>query len=61
MPTLSDALVFQNLTITGDAICDTVCSCSFSFKIILLNADLRQGQDNKLRDRTFALLREKTE
>ena len=40
---------------------DTICSCSFNFNIAFLNVDLRQGQDNKPRDRKFELLCEKTE
>ena len=55
----------DSLSCLGNLLCrynwDTVCSCSFNFNITLSNADLRQGQDNKLRDRKFALLREKTE
>ena len=42
--------------------CDTICSCSFNFNITFLNFDLRQGRDNnKPRNRKFALLRGKTE
>ena len=40
---------------------DTICSRSFNFNITFLNVDLCQGQDNKPRDRKFALLCEKTE
>ena len=41
--------------------CDTICSRSFNFNITFLNVDLCQGQDNKPRDRKFALLHGKTE
>ena len=41
--------------------CDAICSCFFNFNITFLNVDLRQGRDNKPRNRKFALLRGKTE
>ena len=42
--------------------CDIICSCPFNFNITFLNFDLRQGRDNnKPRNRKFALLRGKTE
>ena len=41
--------------------CDTICSCSFNFKITFLNATWAKGKINKPRDRKFALLRGKTE
>ena len=41
--------------------CDTICSCSFTFNITFLNADLCQRQYNKPRDKKFALMRGKTE
>ena len=41
--------------------CNTICSCSFNFNITFFNVDLRQGRDNKPRNRKFALLHGKTE
>ena len=41
--------------------CDTICSCSLNFNITFLNVDLRQGRDNKPRNRKFVLVRGKTE